>query len=663
MTQPWLEGVQGTQVVPLINSDKTVVRVEAGPGTGKTYGLVRRVFRILHPDGLGVPAKDVLVVAFNRVIAEQLTDDIGRMLKNTGCEMPTVRTVHALCAQVIGADVRLLLEHEREAMVYDVREAHPIIQDRYPKFKQALQALAEHEAKHQDHPELWQACQQWLCRHNAQLISELPGLLLDRLKGGDFRSSRYAHVVVDEFQDLTPGEQQLFIRLRKPHGSFVALGDTRQSIYRFRGNAPEGLAQLETLLEGSAEKPLDILMTECLRCPAPIVKAANRLMGLYSSSPMVPTSTVAADTHVVVWDTPKREAEGMARALVTSLRCFPNDKHLVMVTRRSFGYWLRDHVATLDPSLKVELNFSESLLETWSVREAFLFFCLRVDPDAPTWRAWLGYKNAPTGKGFAAQDRNAAAYLQFLTSNKDRITQTAVVGLAESPAKPPGKGGTQLWQRARRFVEVLDQFEWDGSDAATLIELVFADTPWITSATEDAFTARLDMGLARIKALAILDEVKAHGKPASAPQCLRQVAQRLRYQVATREPFVPDTASDAQVATLWGAKGVTADRVFILGLCQQAIPGTRRQEYPGTDHDFLEEQRRLFYVSLTRSKKTLVLSRGERMAGTDAVQIGLYRGERPPRWVTLAMSPFLRDIQSFLPDAKAGDDWLAETRG
>src|SRR5215468_3625311 len=72
---------QGAQVLPLINTDAETIRVEAGPGTGKTFGLVRRVERILHPDGLGVSGKDVLVVAFNRVIAKQLGTEINERLQ------------------------------------------------------------------------------------------------------------------------------------------------------------------------------------------------------------------------------------------------------------------------------------------------------------------------------------------------------------------------------------------------------------------------------------------------------------------------------------------------------------------------------------------------------------------------------------------------------
>jgi hypothetical protein len=41
---------------------------------------------------------------------------------------------------------------------------------------------------------------------------------------------------------------------------------------------------------------------------------------------------------------------------------------------------------------------------------------------------------------------------------------------------------------------------------------------------------------------------------------------------------------------LWGAKGVTADHVYIIALCEEAIPGTRREEYPGSNLEFKEEQ-------------------------------------------------------------------------
>jgi DNA helicase-2/ATP-dependent DNA helicase PcrA len=662
--RPWHNGVKGTQVLPIIDCDDAVIRVEAGPGTGKSFGLVRRVQRILHPQGLNVPGDRVLVVAFNRVIAKQLRSDIEKCLADSPHNGdPIIQTVHALCLRVIGTQLRILLPHEREAMLYDVLCEFSDLRETYGTHRRAEQALRDHEAKHVQHMQLWQAVQQWLTRHQAQLISDLPGLLLDRLHAGDLMERRYGHIIVDEFQDLTPGEQKLFAQLGTEDGSFVALGDPRQSIYRFRGNDIGGLAKLEELLGVSGDEVKDITMTECQRCPEEIVEAANQLMGLYETQPMTSGSQAAANVHVVVFESLEAEARTMAKAIVDNIGEHPQDPlndhitHLAMVTRRQFGYRLREEISRLAPELRIDLSFSESLLETWAVREAFLFFCLLADPDAPSWRAWLGYQDPVGARGFKAPKRNADAYLQFLSACKDSIDEVAVQQLADKPSQPPGRGGRNLWERAKRYVELKTQLQSAGEDDLALVKAIFDATQWGVSQSPDAETATLDMGLILSKTLDIYKELGNDEPDSAAQNRLRKTAQRLRYQIATREPFAPEEAADLQIATLWGAKGVTAEHVYVIGLCREAIPGTRREEYPGTDLEFVEEQRRLFYVSITRSRRTLVLSRTKRVREGKARQLALSTGAGHGGWVELEMSPFLRDVINLLPAAVRGDEW------
>ena len=661
--QPWLEGVLGTQVLPIINCDDETIRVEAGPGTGKTFGLVRRVQRILHHDGLAVPGSEVLVVAFNRVIAKQLREDIEECLGTTSeNELPVIRTVHALCLQLLSSDLRILLPHERKAMIYDVISTYPQMCQKFitrPKegiHKKVDQALRDHEAHYERHIELWQAVTQWLVRHKARLISDLPNLLLDRIKGGDFQEQTFQHVIVDEFQDLTPGEQQLFLELKKGEGSFMALGDPRQSIYAFRGNDRKGLDKLSGLVAPSKTPVKDITMTECRRCPELIVNAANQLMELSEAERLVPGSVERDNIHVVLWKSYQAEAKGMAKAIVDNIRAYPQDNHLAMVTRRQFGYKLRDQIHAIDNEANVELNFSESLLESWPVREAFLFFCLLADPDAPTWRAWFAYKNSCNGKKFRADRRNAAAYLKFLCDCNDKISESAVEQLAASPKQPPGSGGKNLRERARRFVELNKQLKWDGISALALLEEVFDLSSWNEDALDDPETARLDMDLLRARTCEICQDVLIVEAESTTLKQLKEVAKRLRYHIATREPFVSVGKTDLMVTTLWGAKGITANHVYVLGLCDEAIPGEMRREYPGTPLDYWKEQKRLFYVSLTRAKKSLVLSRAHYMGSGDFARLGLGRATGK-RLKTLKMSQFLHDIIEFLPRYQKGEDW------
>jgi len=658
MCPSWSDGVRGEQVIPLIERDAEIIRVQAGPGTGKTFGLVRRVERILHPEGLAASGPSVLIVAFNRVIAKQLERDIQARLNTFEHDgSPTIRTIHALCLQIIGEDLRILLPHEREAMIYDVLTEHEGLKEAYEGFDDADQALRDHEARVADHVALWQATRRWLTRHQAQLLSDLPGLLLDRLQGGDLPDHRYDHVIVDEFQDLTPGEQELMIRLRRPGGQLVALGDPRQSIYRFRGNELEGLARIPEIVE-AGDEVLDIPMRHCQRCPPEIVRAANRLMALADAEQMVSANETPANIHIVVWDSPEDEAVGMAQAVVDNMRRHPGESHLVMTTRRQFAYSLRDRVAELAPDLRIDLCFSESILETWAVREAFLFLSLLSDADAPTWRAWLGYKNSATGRDYKAPARSSSAYLRFLGSAGDSITEADIQRLAGEPRNAKrGAGGAAMWDRARRFLELKELAFPENASAQGLIESVLHAEHWIGEHCDDAETARIDMALLRNTALSILREVAERHPRASPAGLLRRVTRRLRYAVGTREQFLEEAPCDLKVATLWGAKGVTADHVYILGVCDEAIPGGKRKEYPGTEAEYIDEQRRLFYVSITRSKRTLVLSRARQISRGQASRLGLAVPEGVGFNVALTMSTFLRDIMVVLPGAAAGYNW------
>lgn len=658
-TRPWNQGVRGTQALPLINDDAPVIRVEAGPGTGKTFGLTRRVQRILHPEGLGARGSEVLVVAFNRVIAKQLENGINEALAVSPHDgSPSIRTVHALCLSVIGGDLRLLMDHEREAMIYDVLEQHPELRERLGRQPNANQALHDHEARHAQDVALWQAVFRWLTRHRARLISELPGLLLDSIKQGDYADLQFKYVIVDEFQDLTPGEQELFFRLRREGGQFLALGDPRQSIYAFRGNDREGLSKIGAMAAPSGEIVHDVSLPECQRCPVPVVVAANYLMTHYPP-PMTGGTDEPSNIHVVTWPTPQEEARGMARAIVDNIRRFLTERHLVMVTRRKFGYWLRDRILELQGDLGIDLSFSESILESWPTREAFLLASLLHDPDPVTWRVWLGYTNSATGEDFKAPKRNAAAYLRFLEACTDTITEEKVLDLAERDARPPGQGGTNLLERAKRFKALRANFVESLASAEERLRSLFSPDLWIGPSTRDADTARSDLALLAEKTVALAEEYRAEHPEADPGDLVREAVKQMRYLVATREPFVPKVGVQLQVTTLWGAKGVTAEHVYILGMCDEAIPGAYREGYPGTREEFVEEQRRLLYVSLTRARKTLVISRATSVASGEAKQLGLSvrpseQGVGRPR---LYASSLLRELVGHLPNAVPGLNW------
>jgi DNA helicase II / ATP-dependent DNA helicase PcrA len=649
----------------LINVDAPIIRVKAGPGSGKTFGLARRVVRVHHPDGLDAPSEDCLVVAFNRVIAIDLRSSITEALQSAGIadREPTVMTVHALALKMLGEEVRLLLPHEVEAMLYDVRFRFPKIGDEHKNFNHLAQALRDVEAGHRKDRALSQAVEKWLARHNAALISEIPARIMTRLRGGDDEEIRYRHVMVDEYQDLTPIEQELVVMLRHNDGQLLSMGDPRQSIYAFRGNDVLGLDRLDEVALDMGVDVFDVPMVQCQRCPSAIVDCANAVMALSDEQAMVAASEVVGERHLVHWKTPKAEAQGMAAQIARHVSRTADDgeRTLVMVTRRQFGYDLRAELRLEAPELPVDLTFSESILELWPVREAFLFLCLVADPDPPTWRGWLGYCNPDhDGRKYKSPNRNADAYLAFLKASDNRLTADAILLLADEPrSRRRGAGGSALWDRAKRFAELYAHRDWSSLAPRELLEAVFAPELWVDVSWECADVARADLQLLRDKAIETLDEDVAEEDQLTRTQRpLERVARDLRYRIATRTPFDANVGVPLQITTLWGAKGLTADHVYVIGLCDEALPGERAEEYPGDDEAFLDEQRRLFYVSITRPTKTLVLSRPKKVMPGLARRLGLrIRPIRNDRWVTLRTSQFLEDIIDLLPRSVPGEDW------
>jgi DNA helicase-2/ATP-dependent DNA helicase PcrA len=125
----WLDGIEGEHLPRLIESRAKVIRVVAGPGSGKTTGLKRRIQRLVQGDR--VDPDRIFVGTFTRAIATDLQQALGEDLE--------VSTLHSLAYKLLRENqqamgdrkLRFLLEFEEEAMLFDVgREVGGNQQDR-----------------------------------------------------------------------------------------------------------------------------------------------------------------------------------------------------------------------------------------------------------------------------------------------------------------------------------------------------------------------------------------------------------------------------------------------------------------------------------------------------------------------------------------------------
>lgn len=648
--RPWNLDVNGQQVLPLINDDCPVLRVQAGPGTGKTFGLRRRVLRVLHPDGLAVSAERVLVCAFNRVIAADLKKEISTELGKHGLELPKIQTIHSLCSDLASVSPRILLPQEVEAMVFDVRCQYSTIKTQVGANQRAvMRALREHESGLKDHPALGQATRQWLADHKAEQIGDLPRHVERRLANGEFADTRFDHVIVDEFQDLTDTEARIVARLVSEGGSLVVLGDRKQSIYAFRGNDKRGLAMIAQLV---ATAITDHTMNECQRCPPEVVQLSNAVMAL-ENEPLTALAGNVGQIYQVHHNNPAAECKQMAKEILRVYEAEKDKKHLVLVTRRKWGYELRNAIRALDPSAPVQTVFAEDILETWPAREAFLLLSVVGDPeDHVTLRDWVSYqKPNAEGKKFKASGRNAEAYLN-LKNEVGPLTVEKIRGLSGRTAKEfKGAGRGHLAARLARLIELLDNLP-STEDTSELLEHILDPDRWVQSSYLEAELAREDLGRLLAESRRLLKEREG--------VTLKTIVKALRYQIATRHPIGEPEQEGIKIVTLWGAKGLTADYVYLVGLIDEALPGPGDSESTGlSDGEHLEEQRRLLYVSLTRGKKALVLSRPLQVRTGDIPALGLlWRSGGNKWWKPVRTCRFLEDLPAgTLPASMPFEKW------
>jgi DNA helicase II / ATP-dependent DNA helicase PcrA len=588
---PWLEGLHGPHLPSMITSDKPVIRVVAGPGSGKTTGLKRRVQRLV--EGEAVPHEQIFVGTFTRAIAADLRSELGEDIK--------VSTLHSLAYEMLrdhpsarqGYALRFLLGYEEQCLLYDIAGdvTHlRTLRDRQDALLRQQSARSERRAL--PDAQFAGAVANWLRDHNGMLIGEVVHLVTTALDAEDIPRGQYDHVVVDEYQDLTAAEQELVELIWSQRGSLVVLGDDNQSIYGFRFNHPGGIGEFAT--KWPSEDFDDLGIPENRRCGERIVHLANQMMAEAGSSnaPMEARSGREGDTSFVQWPTIDAEIDGLARYINSQ----PDKSFLVMVPRRFIGHRLKDRIGS-----DARTSFHQEVLEHKLVQERFAAASVVADPeDRVAIRGWLGLHGNRSEHG---DERNRIAYASL--RNRPERGRGLLEAIVTGAISVSGAGQQNVRSRAVKGVELLEAVPPDLIDRITyLFDPALADG---IEEGEKREWVRRDLQQLRDAALAV----------AGRADTLAKVMSALRYRIATRAPLTEDEGEPrVQIMTLHSAKGLQGDNIVIAGAAEQIIPAA-------ADDQSRAEQRRLLYVAITRARNELIVSWPRRVTFADAMANGV----------------------------------------
>lgn len=469
----------------------------------------------------------------------------------------------------------------------------------------------------------------WLRHHRAMLIGEvvpLAYLYLRSNPAADERT-RFRHVVVDEYQDLNLLEQRLIDLLVGPGAAICVVGDDDQSIYRFRYAYPQGIVTFVTT-EGTERREIN----ECGRCPQPVLAIANTLM--HSAPNRARADLTCAQptpgrVAVVQWDNLDGEVEGLAGFVASQTQGERREAgdFIVLVNRREIGYRIRNRLDQL--GVEARSFFVDNALEkSQKAQQSLALLRLFVDrAERVALRVWLA-------GGDSKGRREAYRRLQESATG---------LGLSEYDALDGATRGNVALQAIalkRRMTVLQDRLAaLEGMDLQTLVDQLFGD---------DSDDVRGIREIARD----LLETVDL-------PRALLEGLVR-----AISQPEIPQRPDFVRIMSLHKSKGLTSSVVIVGAALDGIVPTVKDKWSDEEKQDAYDEQRRLFYVAVTRSSDELLISSAKRLPWGEAQQLGVRFGAtRDVNGVLVVeclATPYLAECGAALPMPLNGPIWLAQ---
>lgn len=578
----WDTGLNtGSVAYGIASATEPRVRVIAGPGTGKSFAMKRRVARLLEA---GVAPKELLAVTFTRVAAEDLHRELQK-LGVPGCEELEGQTLHSLAMRIlsrkhvleaVGRTPRSLNTFETKALISDIAGASGGKRAAKKMILGYTAAWAQSQGDepgfpNNDEEKAFQvALLAWLEFHHGMLIGELIPYLVRYLKDNPAAAehSEFKHLLVDEYQDLNKAEQTAVAYLGE-EAEICIVGDDDQSIYSFKCAHPEGIREWKGLHAVCA----DLEMAECHRCPTTVVEMANALIDVNTNrAPRALTPLPEKGPgEVAIVQVPYLHSEATwITAKIKGLleKGVHPSEIIILVQRAVAGKPILN--ALKAEGVPAKSYYEESQLDSENAQFRFALFKLFLDNE----------------------DRVALRYL--LGSDRDdfrckpyaRVRQHCEAS-GDSPWVAMGKLADDALTIAHTK-PLIEQFKLI-KEALAELEAVKDDL----AAFIDTLLPEAEIELSELRALALAQMQAAETTNDLLAGMMKEITQ----------PDIPPTVEEVRLMSLHKSKGLSSPYVFVAGCVEGILPPSFDNAPSKEAKDAaLEEARRLFYVGITRVK-------------------------------------------------------------
>lgn len=606
------------------------VMVIAGAGSGKTRALTHRIAYMIQQ---GIDPFSIMALTFTNKAAKEMKDRIMQLVEPGAARNVWMGTFHSIFARILRIEAESL-GYTKNFTIYDTDDSktliNAILKEREidtkaypPKYvlhrismaKSALYTPEDYcenaEIQEQDRRankpligEIFKTYNSRLKRANAMDFDDIlfnTNLLLRDFPDILYKYQRhFSYILVDEYQDTNYAQYLIVRRIAAMYENICVVGDDAQSIYGFRG------ANIQNILNFKIDYPENklIRLEQNYRSTKTIVKAAN--------------SVIANNKDQIkknVWSD-KEEGE-----LITLLRATSDNEEGTLVANSIFGYKMSRQLAYKDFVILYRTNAQSrsieealrkqdipyiiygglSFYDRKEVKDLLAYFRVVVNPTDE--QSILRIINYPArGIGDTTKQKLQVIAAQHNLTIWDVLNDNTLLS-SEFNMGTVGKltNFVTLIMSFQTQIDKMNAFELAKhiTDTIGIIKVLKEDESpdGVTRVQniEELLNAIMEFSDKQV------DEVTGEQMTVNLPKFLEDVA------LLTDQDKKEEDSDYVTLMTIHSAKGLEFPYVYIVGLEENLFPGIQSL----STREDLEEERRLFYVALTRAETKLILSHAE----------------------------------------------------
>lgn len=591
------------------------VLVLAGAGSGKTRVIIHRIACLLDN---GVPASEILAVTFTNKAANEMKERIQHLVGTERASGVTISTFHALglwmarrSRRYLGlrGHVMVMDEADRHSMVRQVRlemgaTESDLSLDELEDFLMQVKGCGQVPEVYatQFGPKKKILLLRFLDQYTRRLrlaesldFDDLILLPVNLLEGNEKVSAEYRnlfdYIMVDEYQDTNMLQFRLLKQLVDERNNLCVVGDDDQSIYGWRGARVENILEFDRVFPGARV----IKLTRNYRSERNILQLANALISQNTVRREKELWTESANEVPALrlrYENPLEEARDVAERVreMTGSEGIPAREIAVLYRTKGQSKQLQETFRIAGIPYRVVGSYD--FFERKEVRDILAYLRLACNPhDQASFRRVVNYP--ARGIGLVTLEK-----LEAWRENQ----RSAYLATRAFLDKEGGTIAVRTRRALQRFVDLIRSSQEQAREIKGNALLAFYDRFLDDAGVRDDLIVR---GTGTFKVLAGVRALLERGLDAGAFSTLQGFLERITME--QRESDYSKGEGPENLVTLMtvhASKGLEFQAVYIVGMVEGLFPHFRSVGDPAG----LEEERRLFYVAITRARKNLFLS-------------------------------------------------------